>query len=146
MVHCYLDPKKHILMKFYLKFKSSHSRKCIWRCRLQKWWPSCLGLDVLNLRLLYYIVVSGYMNESPGTFLFHRLVQHNFEIIAMDSEGNQTYTFTKSGNHSSYLSWPRCDTGLNHYASERCRPGYLISMEFNSRVLQQDARSIYHRT
>ena len=29
------DLKKFSLMKFYLKFKSFHSRKCIWKCCLQ---------------------------------------------------------------------------------------------------------------
>ena len=35
MVYCQLKPKEHISMKFYLKFKGFHSRKCIWRCCLQ---------------------------------------------------------------------------------------------------------------
>ena len=30
-----LDPKKHISVKFYLKFQNFHSRKCIWKCCLQ---------------------------------------------------------------------------------------------------------------
>ena len=30
-----LDPKEFISMKFYLKFKNFHSRKCIWTCRQQ---------------------------------------------------------------------------------------------------------------
>ena len=29
-----LDPKEHISMKFYLKFKYFHAIKCIWTCRL----------------------------------------------------------------------------------------------------------------
>ena len=51
MVCCQLDPEEHISMKFYLKFKSFHSRKCIWKCCLQKWRPSCLSLNVLSLFL-----------------------------------------------------------------------------------------------
>ena len=35
LIHCQLDPKEHISMKFYLKFKYFHSRKCIWACRLR---------------------------------------------------------------------------------------------------------------
>ena len=31
---CQLDPKEYISMKFYLKFKYLHSRKCIWTCHL----------------------------------------------------------------------------------------------------------------
>ena len=37
-------------MKFYLKFKGFHSRKYIWKCRLRKWRPFCLGLNVLRMR------------------------------------------------------------------------------------------------
>ena len=35
--YCQLEPKEHISMKFYLKFKSFHSRKCT-----GKWRPLCL--------------------------------------------------------------------------------------------------------
>ena len=47
-VYRQLDPKEHISIKFCLKFESFHSRKCKWKGRLQKWWTSCLGLNVLN--------------------------------------------------------------------------------------------------
>ena len=47
IVRCQLDPREHISMTFYLRFKGFHSRKCIGTCRLQKWRPSCLGLNVL---------------------------------------------------------------------------------------------------
>ena len=33
--YCWLDPKEHISMKSYLKFKSFSSRKCTWKCHLQ---------------------------------------------------------------------------------------------------------------
>ena len=35
LTYCQLDPKEHISMKFYLKFKYFHMRKCIWTCDLQ---------------------------------------------------------------------------------------------------------------
>ena len=35
LTYCQLDPKQHISMKFYLKFKYFHSRKCIWTCHLR---------------------------------------------------------------------------------------------------------------
>ena len=35
LICCQLDPKQHISMKFYLKFKYFHSRKCIWKCHLR---------------------------------------------------------------------------------------------------------------
>ena len=34
LTYCQLDPKQHIPMKFDLKFKNYHSRKCVWTCRL----------------------------------------------------------------------------------------------------------------
>ena len=32
--YCQPDPKEHISVKFYSRFKSFHSRKCTWKCRL----------------------------------------------------------------------------------------------------------------
>ena len=34
MTYCQLNHKEHISMKYYLKFRSFHSRNCIWNCRL----------------------------------------------------------------------------------------------------------------
>ena len=34
LIYCQLDPKEHISMKFYLKFKHFQSRKGIWACCL----------------------------------------------------------------------------------------------------------------
>ena len=33
--YCQLEPKEHISIKFYLKFKYFHSRKCIWTFHLR---------------------------------------------------------------------------------------------------------------
>ena len=35
LTYCQLNPQEHITMKFYLKFKYFHSRKRIWKWRLQ---------------------------------------------------------------------------------------------------------------
>ena len=35
MTYCQLNPREHISMKYCLKFKCFHSRKCIWKCRLE---------------------------------------------------------------------------------------------------------------
>ena len=35
LLYCQLDPNEHISVKFYLKFKSFHSRKCTWKCHLR---------------------------------------------------------------------------------------------------------------
>ena len=34
LTYCQIDTKEHASMKFYLKFKYSHSQKYIWTCRL----------------------------------------------------------------------------------------------------------------
>ena len=59
-----------------MKFKGFHSRKCIWKCRLQKWRPSCLGLNelTLNVRGLSYLgltrsiswLLMPWLLTSPG--------------------------------------------------------------------------------
>ena len=38
-----LAPKEQSSVKFYLKFKYFHSRKCVWTCRLPNWQPFCSG-------------------------------------------------------------------------------------------------------
>ena len=30
------------------QMQTFHSRKCLWKCHLRKWWPFCLGLNVSN--------------------------------------------------------------------------------------------------
>ena len=67
--YCQLNPKEHISVKFYLKFKSFHLRKCTWKCRLPKWWPFCLGLNVLKMS--YMLVSVSTMRRSS-----HDLVNH----------------------------------------------------------------------
>ena len=47
--YCWLDPQEQSSVKFQLKITHFHSRKCIWKCCLEKWWPFCTGLKVLNL-------------------------------------------------------------------------------------------------
>ena len=44
-----LHSKEHISVKLYLRFKSFHWWKCIWKCCLwNKWWLCRLGINVLN--------------------------------------------------------------------------------------------------
>ena len=33
--YCQLDPKEHISVKFESKYRTFHSRKCTWKCRLE---------------------------------------------------------------------------------------------------------------
>ena len=54
--YCQLDPKENITMKFNLKLKYFHSRKCIWTCHLWngshfvrgRWVNFCLAFQFLS--------------------------------------------------------------------------------------------------
>ena len=48
LTYSQLDLNWHVSMKFSLKFKSLHSRKCFWKCRLQKVGHVYSGVLVLN--------------------------------------------------------------------------------------------------
>ena len=48
VAYCQLDSWVPISVKFELEFCHFHSRKCIWNCRLPKWWPFCPGRDELR--------------------------------------------------------------------------------------------------
>ena len=48
LVYCQLDPWEQVSVKFESEFYPFHSRKCIWKCRLPKWWPFCPGEDDLT--------------------------------------------------------------------------------------------------
>ena len=55
--YCQLDPKEHISMKFYSKFKSFYSRKCTWKCHLPKWRPSCPA-SICKLNTSYDFIIN----------------------------------------------------------------------------------------
>ena len=59
MVYCQLKAKEHISMIFYLKFNRFHSRNCTWKCRLQKWRLSCIGLNVTIHILVTFVAKLG---------------------------------------------------------------------------------------
>ena len=50
LTYCQLDPKEHISMKFYLKFKYFHSTKMHLNMSSAKCRPFCLSLNVLSHR------------------------------------------------------------------------------------------------
>ena len=54
LIYCQLDPKEVISIKYYFKFKSFHSRICIWKCCHQnvKWF--CLSPNVLAKGITTY--------------------------------------------------------------------------------------------
>ena len=69
--YCQLDPKEHILMKSYLRFKRFHQRKCSWKCRqgigqyLSR--PQCVNSNPVDS------VVHMLLLASWGEFLFGSL-------------------------------------------------------------------------
>ena len=50
LVHCQLDSWEQLLVKIESEFYNLHSTKCIWKCRLLKWWPFCPGGDGFSWR------------------------------------------------------------------------------------------------
>ena len=57
--YCKLDPREHVSMKFYSKFKSLHSRKWTWKCHL--------------LNGSHFVSASIYQNEDQ----YHETVVSN---------------------------------------------------------------------
>ena len=76
MIYCQLDPKEHISMKLYLKFKSFPSRKYMWKCRLQKLQPCCLGLNVYSF--VVYLLIN-----------WHSLIKSHYSALATRCRGAQ---------------------------------------------------------
>ena len=66
MVYCQIDLKEHISMKFYLKFKSFHSRKCIWKCCLPKCSPLLNTKDTRITPVLNPSITQFYPNDIDG--------------------------------------------------------------------------------
>ena len=55
--YCHLDSREHISVKFHLEFKSFHSRKCTWKCRLRNgghFVSASVCLVVLRRHWCYY--------------------------------------------------------------------------------------------
>ena len=46
-----LDPKERTSLKLYSKYKTFHSRKCIWKCRLSEWRTFCPGKMSFNVSI-----------------------------------------------------------------------------------------------
>ena len=94
IVYCQLDPKEHISMKFDLKFKSFHSRKCIWKCCLQKWQPSCLGLNVPFPFLsccMQHCIIFDHPISKVCSMLYRNVT---FHILAKHINDNRTQLIT----------------------------------------------------
>ena len=48
LIYCKLDSWEQASMKFESECYHLHSRKCIWKCCLPKWWPFCPEGDELT--------------------------------------------------------------------------------------------------
>ena len=68
LVYCQLDSWEQVSVKFESEFYHFHSRKCIWKCLLPKWWPSCPGRDELILPGPHY---SCYSSPSLSANIIH---------------------------------------------------------------------------
>ena len=91
LAYSWLDPKEHILIKFYLKFKYFHSRKCVWICRLRNgghfvqggdeliWRCRLTSIHIRKIRRFYHRLIF----KMEITVLIRRplvmYVQHNKE-------------------------------------------------------------------
>ena len=72
-------------MKSYLKYRSFHSRKCIGTCCLQKWLPTCLGLNVLIQRGSqgwFYACPKQWETSLQPWFIQHHLWSRLAQTIA----------------------------------------------------------------
>ena len=56
LVYCQLNSPKQVSVKFEFEFYHFHTRKCIWKCCLPKWWPFCPGGDG-SIRSDHWIII-----------------------------------------------------------------------------------------
>ena len=74
--YCQSDPEEQISMKFYLKFKSFHSRKCIWKClKTGMYFVSAPSLypSIVCPPLSWHSLAQNSLN--CGTYDFHEITQ-----------------------------------------------------------------------
>ena len=92
--YCQLDPKEHISMEFYLKFKYFHSRKCVRTCRLVKWRLPCLGLNVLSEATdeIHWGIphTKGKQSGNTTSLMCHNVMQH-CDLPQWFSTGRETH-------------------------------------------------------
>ena len=63
LAYCHLDSNEQISVKFEPEFYEFHSRKCIRKCHLPNWWPSCPWGDELIVHMKDF----GY-RENTGQY------------------------------------------------------------------------------
>ena len=79
MDYCQLDHQEHISMKFYLRFKSFHSRRCTWKFCLHKYRPSFRSRNVLIsartmwIRRWVYAITSWYDTHRTDSMSINKV-------------------------------------------------------------------------
>ena len=67
--YCALDLKKHMSVRFYLRFWSFHSEKCTWKCRLPEWRPCCPGgnkLIISKIICSFVVIIASVQGLLPS--------------------------------------------------------------------------------
>ena len=130
MVYCQLQLKKHISTKFYVKFESSHLRKDIWKWRLQKRRPSCLGLNVLTIthrlhrRIWSIKACTIAANGRTGSRLNVKTVFLEISIIKISYTGKTTSLYWDGPCRYEAITWTNVD--LQSTRSSGIFPGYSL--------------------
>ena len=89
LTYCQLDPKEHISMKFNLKFKYFHSRKCVWTCRLQNGSHFVQGSTIFTF---------------PSTLHVSSILMSSWIFSEMDWYDTQKFNFLGPGRYWLNLS------------------------------------------
>ena len=99
LAYCQLTPENKILVKIESEFHHFHSRKCIWNCRLPKWWPLCLAYRYQQCQVEYCCTHPCQINVFI-TFSMTLLFTHN------------TFTNTLCVDHT--MSWNKSCSKVIH--------------------------------
>ena len=135
LTYCQWEPKECVSVKYHLKFRSFHSRKCILKCHLQNgdYFVSTWIVKGLYCKLLYHWV---YVNYS---LLWISMINHFPEqdgviYTSIKSLTNVLHHFIWHWTKNYLLSLPGT---LEHFlvATSRFNQSYCNKMVFFSRIL-----------
>ena len=108
--YCQLDPCKQTSGKFESKYKTFHSWKCTWKCRLPKWRPFCSGEDEFSIDWANIIDASRRPRQAKswsGRFTGQWVAMLTFQTwIKSDFMSSMTFPSSSRGKIvSSSLNW-----------------------------------------
>ena len=129
LAYCKLHPWEQISVKIETEFYQFHSRKCIWNCRLPKWWPFCPAGDelthwgrVTHICVSKISIIGSDNGLSPGRrqaiiwtnagILLIGPLGTNFSEILI---GIQTFSFRKMHLKVSSAKWRPFCLGLDEF-------------------------------